>query len=72
MRRAIAQLEASNRSCAVVAKSGRTRISIAEAAGLTTDYSGGAKNARANTSASITSGSGKVQEGISDMKTVIG
>jgi hypothetical protein len=54
------------------AKSGKARINIIETAGLTTGYSGGAKNARVNTSTSVTSGLGNVREGISDMKSVIG
>ena len=72
MKNCIAQLEASNRSCAVVAKSGKARISITEAAGITTDYNGGAKSARINMPTSVTSGLGKLGEGISDTKIVIG
>jgi hypothetical protein len=60
----------SNRSCAVVAKNGRTRLSFAEAVGRKTDYSGGAKNAIVNMSASVTSRLGKLGEKISDMRTV--
>jgi hypothetical protein len=72
VRNHIVQLKASNRNCAVVAKSGRMRVSIVEATGLTTGYNGGAKNVRKNTTASVTSGLGKLGEGTSDMKTVIG
>jgi hypothetical protein len=36
------------------------------------DYSGGARSAKVNTPASITSGGGKVREGTSDMRIVIG
>jgi hypothetical protein len=70
MRRAIGQSVASNRSCAVVAKSGRTRVCFIETAGLTTVYSGSAKNVRVNTPASVTSGLVKLGEGTSDMKSV--
>ncbi len=63
---------ASNRSCAVVANNGRKGVCFIETAGLTTGYNGGAKNARVNTSASVTSGLGKLGERTSDMKIVIG
>ena len=48
------------------------RISIAEAAGITTDYNGDAKNARVNMPASVTTGLGKLREKISDMSNDIG
>ena len=72
MRRAIGQSVASNRSCAVVAKSGRTRVCFIETAGRKTVYSGSAKNARVNMPASVTTGLGKLGEKISDMSNDIG
>ncbi|MFC1795293.1 hypothetical protein ACFL3Q_17120 [Planctomycetota bacterium] len=48
------------------------RISIVEAAGITTGYNGDAKNVRKNITASVTSRLGKLGEGTSNMKTVIG
>ena len=72
MRKNIAQSVALNRSCAVVAKSGRIRVSFAQAASPKMGYSGGAETARVNTAASVTSGLGKVREGTSDMKIVTG
>ena len=72
MRRAIAQSLASNRSCAVVAINGRKRAYFIETAGLKTVYSGSAKNVRMNMPTSVTTGLGKLGEGTSDMRTVIG
>lgn len=72
MRKRIAQLEASNRSCAVVANNGRMRVSFAQAASPKMGYSGGAETARVNTLTSTTSGKEKVREGISGMRIVIG
>ena len=63
---------ASNRSCAVVAKSGRTRVRFIKTAGRKMGYSGSVKNARVNMPASVTTGLGKLGEKTSDMKTVIG
>ena len=71
MRRPIGQFVASNRSCAVVARSGKAKVSIAEAAGLTMDYSGSAKNASLNMTASVTSGLGNLGEETSDTRNVI-
>ena len=72
MKKRIALLEAVSRNIVPNAKSGKARISITETAGRKTDYSGSAKSARINMHASVTSRLGKVREGISDMKTVIG
>lgn len=72
MRKRIAQLEASNRSCAVVANNGRMRVSFAQAASPKMGYSGGAETARVNTPTSTTSGLGNVREGTSGMRIVTG
>jgi hypothetical protein len=72
MRKRTAPLRVLSRNAVRNAKSGKARISIAEAAGITTGYNGGAKNARVNTPASVTSGLVKVRERISGMRTVIG
>ena len=72
MRSAIGQSVASNRSCAVVAKSGRTRVCFIETAGRKMGYSGSVKNARVNMPASVTTGLGKLAEKISDMRIVTG
>ena len=72
MKKRIARLEAVSRNTVPNAKSGRTRVSIAQAAGLTTGYNGGAKNAIVNMPASVMSGLRKVRESIFGMKTVIG
>ena len=72
MRRAIGKSVALSRSCAVVAKSGRTRVCFMETAGRKTVYSGNAKNARVNMPASVTTGLGKPGEKISDMSNDIG
>ena len=72
MRKRIAQLEASNRSCAVVVNNGRKGVCFIETAGRKMVYSGRAKNARKNMTASVTSGLGKLGEKISDMRIVIG
>ncbi len=72
MEKRIARLKAGSRNTALNAKSGKTRLSFAEAVGRKTDYSGGAKNAIVNMSASVTSRLGKLGEKISDMRIVIG
>ena len=61
-----------NRSCAVVANNGRTGVCFIETADRKTGYSGGAKNARVNMPASVTTGLGKLGERISDMSNDIG
>ncbi|MBL7186830.1 MAG: hypothetical protein ISS70_10945 [Phycisphaerae bacterium] len=72
MKRAIGHFVGSKRNCAVVAGSGKAKISIAEAAGLKTGYSGSAKNARVNTAASVTSRSRNLGEQLSEMRIVTG
>ena len=72
MKKRIVRLKGVSRNTVPNAKSGRTRVSIAQAAGLTTGYNGGAKNAIVNMPASVTTGLGKLREKISDMRIVIG
>lgn len=72
MRSVIGHFAASNRSCAVAVNSGRKRVCFIETTGRKTDCIGGAKNASVNMPASVTSGLGKLEEEISDMRIVIG
>ena len=72
MRKHTAQLRVLSRNAVRNVKSGKARISITETADRKTGYSGSAKNARINMTASVTSGLGKLGEEISDMRIVTG
>ena len=60
------------RSYAANAGNGKVRVSSAKAVAAKTEYSRSAKNASLNMPASVTSGSEKLGESISDLKIVTG
>ena len=60
------------RNYAASAEDGKVRVNLTKTAAAKTDYLGGAKNVSVNMPASVTSGSEKLGEEISDLKIVIG